>query len=57
MTKDHWVCETLSHDWLVDIACLSGYINRHNEKGCLFSKELIIQSVSTVTHKGVPYRL
>ena len=23
MTKDHWVCRTLSHDWLVDIACPS----------------------------------
>jgi len=25
VTKDHWVCKTLSHDWLVDIACPSGY--------------------------------
>jgi len=21
MTEDHWVCETLSHDWPVDMAC------------------------------------
>ena len=22
ITKDHWVCETLSHYWPVDMACL-----------------------------------
>ena len=39
MTKDHWVCETLSHDWLVDIACPLGYFAyAHNEKGRLVQK-------------------
>ena len=26
VTKDHWVCKTLSHDWLVDIACPLGSV-------------------------------
>ena len=39
MTKDHWVCETLSHDWLVDIACPLGYFAyAYNEKGRLVQK-------------------
>jgi len=49
MTKDHWVCKTLSHDWLVDIACPSGYSLTLITRRGVSLIDLIVQSLSTVT--------